>query len=276
MVPHSFAGVWRTAQTAGIGEPQSQVFTDTLPATIQQQNPQGDVSYSVEVLNRDQRTAGPSNRATIPAMPTLPPPSDFHAELSDSGVAFTWTGAGANAAAPGIQYRYRIYRRDESTGRDAVASESQAGEAGAVRAQDAGLEWEKTYLYRMTAVSIESRAGGEVQVEGEDSPAVRIVAHDVFPPTVPSGLQAVYSGEGQKPFVDLIWAPVTETDLAGYNVYRHGQDGAPVKLNSELVKSPSYRDSVVEPGKIYFYSVSATDVRGNESARSEEASESVP
>jgi hypothetical protein len=45
---------------------------------------------------------------------------------------------------------------------------------------------------------------------------------------------------------------------------------APVKLNSELVKSPSYRDIAVTSGKTYTYSVSAVDVRGNESQRSED------
>jgi fibronectin type 3 domain-containing protein len=93
-------------------------------------------------------------------------------------------------------------------------------------------------------------------------------------------LQAAYSGEGQKPFIDLIWAPVTNADLAGYNVFRSESTGAEittrVKLNSELVKSPSYRDSAVASGKTYTYSVSAVDVRGNESQRSEEASEPVP
>jgi fibronectin type 3 domain-containing protein len=115
-----------------------------------------------------------------------------------------------------------------------------------------------------------------VQIEGDDSPVVRVVAHDVFPPSVPAGLQAAYSGEGQKPFIDLIWAPVASADLAGYNIYRSEADGAPVKLNSELVKTPSYRDSAVSSGKTYTYSVSAADVRGNESARSDQASETVP
>ncbi len=119
-----------------------------------------------------------------------------------------------------------------------------------------------------------------MQVEGDDTPAVRVVAHDVFPPSVPAGLQAAYSGEGQQPFIDLIWAPVTNADLAGYNVYRSETNGAAgekiVKLNSELVKSPSYRDTTVASGKTYTYSVSAVDVRGNESQRSEETSEAVP
>ena len=69
---------------------------------------------------------------------------------------------------------------------------------------------------------------------------------------------------------------ITDADLAGYNVYRREANSAPVKLNSEVVKSPSYRDSAVASGKTYYYSVSAADVRGNESSRSEEANETVP
>jgi fibronectin type 3 domain-containing protein len=115
-----------------------------------------------------------------------------------------------------------------------------------------------------------------VQVEGDDSATIRVVAHDVFPPAIPTGLQAVYSGEGQKPFIDLIWAPVTNTDLAGYNLYRSASGNNAIKLNSEPVKSPSYRDTFVVSGTTYTYTVSSVDVRGNESPRSEPASETVP
>ena len=95
-----------------------------------------------------------------------------------------------------------------------------SSEPGPAHFTDSAFEWEKTYLYRITAVSIVKRPDSEVQVEGDDTPPVRVIAHDVFPPSVPAGLQAAFSGEGQKPFIDLIWAPVTNADLAGYNVYR--------------------------------------------------------
>src|SRR5205814_9564997 len=116
----------------------------------------------------------------------------------------------------------------------------------------------------------------DLQVEGEDTLPITVFAHDVFPPAVPTGLQAVASGVGQAPFIDLIWAPVTDADLAGYNVYRNEPGGAPVKINSALVQTPAYRDVNVMSGRKYFYSVSAVDLRGNESARSEEASETLP
>jgi hypothetical protein len=257
-----------------------QTYTDTLLAALQRQDPSAEVTYAVEVLNRNARGAGLSNRVHVPAIMTLPPPGDLSAELTGDGGVLTWTSAGESLNVPGLQLRYRIYRRDESTSKDTIAGEVPVGERGPEHFTDSSFEWEKTYLYRITAVSIVKRPDSEVQVEGDDTPPVRVVAHDVFPPSVPVGLQAAYSGEGQKPFIDLIWAPVTNADLAGYNIYRAEAHGATVgqmiRLNSDLVKSPSYRDSAVASGKTYTYSVSAVDVRGNESLRSEETSESVP
>jgi hypothetical protein len=272
------------AQKSDPQHPPLQTYTDTVPAAMQKQDPAADVTYAVEVLNRNARGAGLSNRVRVPAIMTLPAPRDLSAELTGDGVVLTWTSLGESENVPGLQLRYRIYRREEGSGKDAIAGEVPipipTTERGPEHFTDSGFEWEKTYLYRITAVSIIKRPESEVQVEGDDSASVRVVAHDVFPPAVPTGLQAAYSGEGQKPFIDLIWAPVTNADLAGYNVYRSETSAAPgeqmVKLNSEPVKSPSYRDTAVVSGKAYTYSVSAVDVRRNESQRSEATSESVP
>jgi len=269
------AAVSAAPQKSGLPLPALQTYTDTLRSAMQQQDPSVEVTYAVEVLNRHARGAGLSNRVHVPAVATLPPPGDLAAELTGDGVVLTWTSS-AELRTPGVQHRYRIYRRDESSDKDAIAGEIPLGESVPVHFTDSTFEWEKTYLYRLTAVSIVKRPDSEVQVEGDDSPPVRVIAHDVFPPSVPAGLQAAYSGEGQKPFIDLIWAPVTNADLAGYNVYGSDGNGPAVKLNSELVKSPSYRDSAVASGKTYTYSVSAVDVRGNESQRSEATAESVP
>jgi hypothetical protein len=269
------------AQKATSPRPAPQTYVDTLPANMQQQNPAAEVTYALEVLSRNARGAGLSNRIHVPAVLTLPPPSDLTAQLTGDGVVLNWTSAGESSNLPSIEHRYRIYRRkessgDESTGKDAIAGEVRLREPGPAHFTDSGFEWEKTYLYRITAVTIVKRPGSEEQLEGDDTPPLRVIAHDVFPPSVPSGLQAAYSGEGQKPFIDLIWAPVTNADLAGYNVYRSEANGAAVKLNSELVKSPSYRDSEVASGRTYTYSASAVDVRGNESQRCEATSEAVP
>jgi hypothetical protein len=277
--------------------PAPQTYTDTLPPGAQSENPDADITYAVEVLNRNARGAGLSNRVHVSAIATLPAPNDLAAKLTDDGVDLIWTSADEPPSRPGVQYRYRIYRKNESVGnesssknnqnseakqgnkkeknKDAIVAEVPIGPVGPAHFLDT-IEWENTYQYRITAVTIITKPDSQVQVEGEDSVPVRIVAHDIFPPSVPAGLQAVYSGEGQRPFIDLIWAPVPNADLAGYNVYRSEAGAAAIKLNSDLIKSPSYRDTAVSPGKTYTYSVSAVDVRGNESQKSEEATESVP
>jgi fibronectin type 3 domain-containing protein len=89
-------------------------------------------------------------------------------------------------------------------------------------------------------------------------------------------LQAVSSGPGKQLFIDLIWAPVSDVDLAGYNVYRRTDGGSAVKVNTKPLRVPAYRDNTVDHAKRYAYSVTAADSRGNESAHSEEATETVP
>ena len=280
--PAPSAAPKKSSRSAQKSAATPQTFTDALPASMEHQDPSAELTYAVEVLNRNARSGGLSNRVHVSAIVTLPPPTDLSAQLTGDGTVLTWTSAGESrdaASSPAVQHRYRVYRRDESSRKDAIAGEVPVpSERGPVHFTDSTFEWEKTYLYRVTTVSIVKHpdSNSEVQVEGDDTPPVRIIAHDVFPPSVPAGLQAAYSGEGQKPFVDLIWAPVTNADLAGYNVFRSETDGAATKLNSELVKSPSYRDFAVASGKTYTYSVSALDVRGNESQRSEPTSEPVP
>lgn len=253
------------------------VYTDTLPA-LPGVRPTDKITYAVDVLNQNKRSAGLSNQVRVPLLPAVPRPSDFRAEVTANGVRMNWTCPPALPQQSGdTQYRLRIYRRLEGSQTDIEAAEPNLMDCSGPPVLDPTFEWEKTYEYRAAVVTIVSEGGKPaIEIEGEDTPSVKVFAHDVFPPAVPSGLQAVFSGAGQPPFIDLVWSPDTDADLAGYNVYRHEPGGQAVKLNSEPVKTPAYRDRGVQPGKSYFYSVSAVDVRGNESARSEEANETVP
>jgi hypothetical protein len=259
------------------GQKAAASFTDFLPPQLESDNPTASVVYAIEVSNADGRSAGLSNQVRVPLIRTLSPPKDFSARVTGQGVVLTWTGEIPLASDFTPHYLYRVYRRLESSQQQALAGEAPLGTETSFSLTDASIEWQKTYEYRIETVTVITSEGKPaVQVEGDDSAAVKVFANDVFPPAVPSGLQAVFSGPGQQPFIDLIWSPVTDVDLDGYNVYRHEEGGSPVKVNSQLVKTPAYRDANVATGKNYFYSVSAVDVRGNESARSEEASERVP
>ena len=141
---------------------------------------------------------------------------------------------------------------------------------------DKTFEWEKKYEYRIATQTAVQVKGTSAVVPGDNSKPVEVFTRDIYPPAQPIGLQAVFSSVGQKPFVDLTWAPNLENDLAGYNVFRRLESGAPQKLNQQLIQVPSYRDEDVKASGKYVYSVSAVDLRGNESPRSAEAMETVP
>jgi hypothetical protein len=270
-------------------------FADTLPSAMEQAHPTGFATYAVEVLNRAGRGAGLSNQVHVPLVPTVPAFSGFGAQPTAQGILISWQCPPTSGRRTDVKYLFRIYRHSESSSSTTKIAELDATEcaqppsglvplvsepSGAATSPpneqnkivtsflDQTFEWEKTYFYRGTVVSVIEAAGKPaVEVEGDDTPEVKVFAHDVFPPAVPSGLQAVFSGPGQQAFIDLIWAPVTDADLEGYNIYRHEAGMAMVKVNSELVRMPAFRDTQVETGKTYFYLVSAVDQRGNESGR---------
>jgi hypothetical protein len=268
-------------------------FVDTLPRELQQQNPTRMATYAVGPLNLQGRSAGLSNQVHVPLAPTLPPPANFRPQVTADGVVLTWNCDQSQNPLSNLRYIDRIYRRMPDSGTDVALADV---ECAAGRFEDRTIEWQKTYEYRITPVTVAilppanrpcprtpSQEGRDpnsdciiATVEGDDSPPQKVFTNDVYPPAVPTGLQAVFSGPGQPPFIDLVWAPNTDADLAGYNVYRHEPGGPPVKINTELVKTPAFRDANVPAGNTYLYAISAVDARGNESARSEEASESVP
>jgi hypothetical protein len=258
------------------GQRPKESFTDTLPAELQNENPTGYATYAIEVLNRAGRSAGLSNQARVLLAPTLPPPQEFEAQVTSRGVVLSWAKPSVPQQMPdNIHFVVRAYRREEGSQQQTAVGEVAIGSEPTLT--DAEIQWQKTYDYHAETVTVVRQPSGkEAQLEGEDTPDVKVFANDVFPPAVPSGLQAVFSGPGQSPFIDLVWAPVTDSDLAGYNVYRHEDGSEPVKLNSEPLKTPAYRDNDVSAGKRYLYSVTSVDFRGNESARSEEASETAP
>jgi hypothetical protein len=256
--------------------PPQETYTDQLSPSLELQSPTSNLSYAVSVLNSYGRSAGLSNQVQVSSAPALAAPGNLSAHLSGKGVELTWNAVPSPPEISGMKYEYRIYRRDVATNHNSVAGEIAVSGDANPRFLDGGFEWEKSYEYRLTVVTVVDRPEGPEQVEGDDSSPVRVVAHDTFPPATPTGLQAVFSGPGQKPFIDLVWAGNSEADLAGYNVYRHEAGSESLKINTELVKTSAFRDANLVPGHEYSYSISAIDARGNESSRSEEASETVP
>jgi len=262
--------------TAQPGSPRAR-YTDTLPKALLSDDPSLRIWYAVSVANANGRSAGLSNIVTVPALPAPPPPTDFRVQVTADGVLLSWSGSAQSNGTTPVRHIYRVYRREEGKTTDTVVGEMPFGKLRSYLLLDHSFEWEKTYFYRATVVtSLHATGQRELQFESEDTAQVKVLVHDTFPPAAPSGLQAVFSGAGQQPFVDLSWAPDTDADLAGYNIYRREGDGELSKINSELVKTPAFRDSKVVSRHTYLYAVSAVDAHGNESPHSTEASEEVP
>jgi hypothetical protein len=260
-------------------ETAAPVAKDSLTSILQQSTPGGDFAvYTVLAQSRSGKSAGPSNQVIVPLVLTPRTPQRVQATAVPLGISIAWDQAWPpeKQSMYKTQYAYRIMRRIEGSSAATKVAQVIVGNE-AVLFVDSGIDWEKHYEYWITPVTLwqegETKKG---EVEGDDSPVAAVFAHDIFPPAAPTALQAVFSEAAQQPFIDLTWTSNTEPDLAGYNIYRHGTEEQPVKINTELVKTSAYRDAAVRPGAKYFYSVSAIDLRGNESAKSQETSETVP
>lgn len=264
---------------AGEQQPVEMNYQDSLSTELESTNTTSLAQYAVSAQNGRGRAAGLSNQITIPLAPTLPPPAGLAASIQADGVHLSATAPPASAENSQLRYAYRIYRSSvpvQPKEMPALIAEIPGNEK--IEPVDISFAWEQHYLYRITTVTTLLSASGNpmATVEGEDSQPVEVFTHDVFPPATPTGLEAVFSGLEQQRFIDLTWNANSESDLAGYNVYRREEGGEPAKINTELIKTPAFRDASVAAGHTYFYSISAVDLRNNESPRSAETSEPVP
>ena len=279
------AGIEQCAAIATLPTPANQKtasFTTDLPSGGT--GPNDYTTYAVQVNNSNGRNAGLSNQVQVPMAAVSTLNGAARVQLTPDAIIATANVTPRNAA---IEQVLELRRKEKGTTQESVVARRVLelpipGEATNIELRDDTFAWEKTYEYRVAIVaSVKVPNGETVTFDAALSPPQDLLTHDVFPPAVPSGLQAVFSGQlpGQKPAIDLTWNPDLDRDLAGYFVYRRREDdpvSAALKLNAQPVTAPAYRDIELRPGDTYLYSVSAIDERGNESKRSEETSESVP
>ena len=221
----------------GAAAPRIQAtYADTLPQDLQTQNPTAQITYALSVLNESGRSAGLSNMVQVPAAPTLSPPENFSATVKSDGVLLSWDCSPATGEGdPHIGHRVRIYRREQSkqnaAPRPAKISDIDFANCSQPQYLDQTFEWEKSYDYFASVVTVVSLPGKpEVEVEG-----YRPQRLPQSSPTTLSrrrhqrGCRQFSPGVGQAPFVDLVWAPDTDADLAGYNIFRREDGSQPVK-----------------------------------------------
>jgi hypothetical protein len=213
-----------------------------------------EVTIAVRAIGANGKESGWSIPLVLPVVAPPQVPTGLHAEATAAGVRLTWGGPGS---------RFRIFRREPGsekfdpvttvTGHDWVDPLSEFG---------------KTYIYEVQAL-VDIGEGKEA--ESELTAPVTITPVDTFPPAVPAGLRAAVAPNS----IELAWDRNTESDLAGYRIYRAEGSGAFAKI-AEGSQIPNYSDRTIERGKTYRYTVIAVDQAGNESARAEPVEVSVP
>jgi hypothetical protein len=249
-------------------------FVDTLPANPEDSDSAQFAVYRLELQDARGRSLGFSNAASVPLAPVLPV-RGLHSELDVRGVYLIWENEIENQSSS-LKFDYRIRRREKGSAKpDAIpflrgVIHTDEGERWS--AVDTHIEWEKTYTYLVTPVTRVYGHSGELitEIEGDPSTPIEVTTHDVFPPAVPERLLALPTQTHGKKFVDLLWAPNPEKDISSYNVYRREEHGQAARINSVPMGVLSFQDTDVAAAHTYFYSISAVNKHGNESARSQE------
>jgi hypothetical protein len=258
---------------------QVQFIDPISPADSQRRSGQPFV-YRVRTLFSAKRPSPDSKDVTLHLYPVAERVSSLDASVTEQGVDLKWpapTRTSGGEPLSGVQ-GYHVYRGELDPATAGVAANDaqqakwkspllQLGATTTTDYRDSGFDYGKTYAYLVRSV-IGSSAGA---LESSDSPLAIVTPQDIFPPAAPQGIVATIQ-PGPAPgsvAVELSWSINVESDLAGYRVYRSQQEGTRgALLTPELLPSPAYRDNSVLSGQRYWYTVTAVDRSGNESAPS--------
>lgn len=270
-----------TTETPG----SAATYEDLLPAALTTGAPRL-LEYHLIAANNHDRSAGESNAVLVVGGEVPQGVTALTAAVIERGVLLHWH----REEQPAHPVMYVLQRELIVNG-----APGQVGENAAPKIQrltltangrsDPGLALDETaragntYRYTVERVERVEIAGASYDVGGFLSDPVTVEVRDTFPPQVPSGLAAIGTteGEGAPSAIDLSWSANTESDLAGYFIYRRdvtASQGSAARLNAAL--AAAFHDAAVTAGHRYAYSVSAVDRTGNESARSTETEETAP
>ncbi|HEX8521614.1 MAG TPA: choice-of-anchor D domain-containing protein [Tepidisphaeraceae bacterium] len=181
--------------------------------------------------------------------PTSAPtsPTGVNGSVSN-GIAIDWNNnTEVNLAG------YNVYRSSSSSGPWTKLNTN--GLLTTSDYQDSGAPAGQTSYYKITAVdNVGNESGGGFA--NATRPA------DAIPPATPKGLTASAAVSGNT----IAWSANSDSDLAGYNIYRANSAGGPfTKLNGSVLTGTSYFDGSAPVGSTSYYQIKAVDTSNNES-----------
>jgi len=229
--------------------------------------------YSVRLANASGQKGAFSNFVVIEPLPRVASaPTSLVAAVSQDSITLNWNAPKENIdrSAQVNLLGFYVYR---STSENEPAKLLTKSPVTGTTYRDEYFEFGKQYYYFVRAVSASTEA---VPIESDESNIVKIKPIDTFAPAPPS---AITLAAGQN-IISIFFAINVEKDIAGYRIYRSDDPALPkqqwVQLTSELLKTNTFQDRSVTPGKTYYYFLTATDTSRNVSEASEVVSETVP
>ncbi len=233
-------GTFKLLNTSGPLSASATGYTDTTA-------PAGATTY-YEVTAVDSSGGESNGAAASAALPAAPAaPTGLTAKGSSAGVALNWKAV-TNAAG------YNVYRASSANGTFTLLN---GGLVTTTSFTDANAPVGVTSYYRVTAVS-------NLGTESAPATASAAVPAPIPAPVAPTGFSATgILGGG----VTLKWNANTESDLAGYNVYRSAAAAGTFTLlnTGGLLTATSYADSTASAGATWYYQVIAVDTQGRTS-----------
>jgi chitodextrinase len=244
------------------GSQESFTVTGLTPATtywfaLRTQDESGNIS---DLSNIVSGATLPSTDVERPAPLTL-----SLVGVTNTSVTVSWTDSGddsltGNATATEIRWATSAITEANWDAANAVLGVPAPGAPGTARQMTIGG------LDRSDDLWFAARARDDVNRESAVTSSL-FVQHllDTAPPATPSGLHGTVEAVRD---VRLRWTANAEPDLAGYHVYRAlTSGGTMVRLTSSPISANEYLDNGTPDSVAVWYSVSALDGTGNESAR---------
>lgn len=236
--------------------------------------------YRVHTLFSAKHPSPESRDVTLQLYPVAERLSALDSAVTEQGIELKWPAPTRTSTGEPLSsvHEYHVYRGelDPATAGAAAGDPLQAkwkspllqlGATSTTDYRDSGFDDGKMYAYLVRSV-ISSPVG---PLESSDSPLAIVTPKDTFPPAAPQNVVAAVQ-PGATPAsaaVELSWSINVESDLAGYRVYRSQQEGERgAILTPDLLPSPAYRDNSVQSGQRYWFTLTAVDRAGNESAPS--------
>jgi len=263
-------------------------FSDAILPEETRAHPGETVLYRVRTRVSERKASPDSKEVSLRLYPVPEPIKTLDPRVTERSIQLNWDvpqRTSAGEPLPAIQ-EFHVYRGEIDPSSVPAAEKDlhaavwklpllKIATSTAPEYPDTGFDFGKTYVYVVRSVISEEG----VLLESADSRPAILTPKDIFPPAPPQDVvAAVLPGPvAGTSVVELSWTINLENDLAGYRIYRSEQEGGRGQLlTTELLPTPAYRDGSVLTGRRYWYTVTAVDRAGNESAPSTPALVEIP